>query len=79
MLPTHSKFADRNYFVKRLKVALQLTDKQQLIGGKKLELINNMEPNTMQQFSWIVKGTGSITVETGSPAIGLTSKAISLQ
>ncbi|HLD53953.1 MAG TPA: M14 family metallopeptidase [Sediminibacterium sp.] len=79
MLPTHSKFADRNYFVKRLKVALQLTDKQQLIGGQKLTLINNMEPHTMQQFSWIVKGTGSITVETGSPAIGLTSKAISLQ
>ncbi len=79
MLPTHSKFADRNYFVKRLKVALQLTDKQQLIGGQKLTLINNMEPHTMQQFSWIVKGSGSITVETGSPAIGLTSKAITLQ
>lgn len=78
-LPTHSKFADRNYFVKRLKVALQLTDKQQLIGGKKIELLNNMEPHTMQQFSWIVKGTGSVTIETGSPAIGLTSKAISLQ
>jgi hypothetical protein len=79
MLPTHSKFADRNYFVKRLKVALQLTDKQQLIGGQKLTLINNMEPHSMQQFSWIVKGTGTITVETGSPAIGLTTKAISLQ
>ena len=79
MLPTHSKFADRNYFVKRLKVALQLTDKQQLIGGKKIELINNMEPHTMKQFSWIVKGTGSISVETGSPAIGLTTKAITLQ
>ncbi|WP_438945841.1 hypothetical protein [Sediminibacterium sp.] len=79
LLPTHSKFSDRNYFVKRLKVAIQLNDKQQLIGGKKLELINNMDPNTMQQFSWIVKGSGDISVEAGAPSIGVAKKTISLQ
>jgi hypothetical protein len=77
-LATHSKFADRNYFVKKLNVSLKLSDKQELVGGKKVFLLNNMEPSTKQSFSWIIKGKGKISVEAGCPTAGTKSMEISL-
>ncbi len=77
-LATHSKFADRNYFVKKLNVTLKLSDNQVLIGGKKVFLINNMEPSAKQSFSWIIKGKGKINVDAGCPTAGTKSMEILL-
>jgi hypothetical protein len=77
-LATHSKFADRNYFVKKIKVAVTVSDKQSLVGGKKILLLNNMEPSTKQSFSWIIKGKGKITIDAGCPTAGTKNIDISL-
>lgn len=77
-LPTHSKFADRNYFVKRLKVTINTTNQQQIIGGKKTVLLNGMEPATLQNFSWIIKGKGKVSIEAGSAHTGVKTIDISL-
>ena len=77
-LATHSKFADRNYFVKKIKVAVTLSDKQSLVGGKKIILLNNMEPSTKQSFSWVIKGRGKITIVAGCPTAGFKNIDISL-
>jgi len=77
-LATHSKFADRNYFVKKIKVAVNPSSKQSLVGGKKIILINNMEPSTIQTFSWLIKGKGKLTIDVGCPTAGTKNIEISL-
>jgi hypothetical protein len=77
-LATHSRFADRNYFVKKIKVAINLSDKQSLVGGKKIVLLNNMEPSSKQSFSWLIKGKGKITIDAGCPTAGTKNIDISL-
>ncbi len=77
-LATHSKFADRNYFVKKIKVAVNPSGKQTIIGGKKIILLNNMEPSTIQSFSWLIKGKGKLTIDVGCPTAGTKNIEVSL-
>lgn len=70
VLSTHSKIGERSYFVKKLKVGLNLTGKQEVVGGKKIQLFNNLEGGTSQKISWLVKGTGKASIEAGCPTGG---------
>ena len=78
LLPTHSKIGERSYFVKKMKVALNTTGKQEVVGGKKIQLFNGMAGNSSQQVSWLVKGTGKCTLEAGCPTGGITTIDINL-
>jgi hypothetical protein len=49
-----------------------------LVGGKKILLLNNMEPSTKQTFSWLIKGKGKITIDAGCPTAGTKNIDISL-
>lgn len=77
-LSTHSKLGERNYFLKKVKVALQTAGKQDVIGGKKIHLLNSIEANGSSSFSWVVKGTGKLTVEAGCPTAGTKTIEINL-
>jgi len=77
-LSTHSKLGERNYFLKKVKVALQTAAKQDVIGGKKIHLLNSIEANGSNSFSWVVKGTGKLTVEAGCPTAGTKTIEINL-
>ncbi len=77
-LATHSKFSDKNYFVKKIRVAVNLSSKQVLLGGKKMVLINNMEPAAIQTFSWLIKGKGKVILEAGCPTAGIKTIELSL-
>jgi hypothetical protein len=68
-LSTHSKLGERSYFLKKLKVAVK-TDKQEIVGGKKISLVNSLEASGSQSFSWLIKGNGKITIEVGCPTAG---------
>ncbi|HCL06552.1 MAG TPA: hypothetical protein DHW64_11580 [Chitinophagaceae bacterium] len=75
---THSKLGERNYFLKKVKVALQTTAAQDVIGGRKIQLLNSIEANGSNSFSWVVKGTGKLTVEAGCPTAGTKTIEINL-
>jgi hypothetical protein len=77
-LATHSKFADRNYFVKKIRIGVNASGKQEIVGGKKMNLLNNIEPNTQQSFNWLIKGKGKITIEAGCPTAGFKTIDITL-
>ncbi len=77
-MSTHSKLGERNYFVKKVKVALQTAAKQDVVGGRKIHLLNSIEANSSSSFSWVVKGTGKITVEAGCPTAGTKTIEINL-
>jgi hypothetical protein len=65
-LSTHSKLGERSYFLKKLKVAVT-TDKQEIIGGRKISCSIRWKPRHHRSFSWLIKGTGKVTIEVGCP------------
>ncbi len=76
-LATHSKLAERSYFLKKLKVSVK-TEKQEVVGGRKIVLVNSLEASGSQSFSWLIKGNGKISVEVGCPTATTKSVDITL-
>jgi len=69
-LPSHSKLGERTYWVKRISVKLGISGSQSVISGKKIQLLNSLEGYSSMQLSWLVKGSGKVTLEAGSPTTG---------
>ena len=76
-LSTHSKLGERSYFLKKLKVAVK-TDKQEIVGGRKITLLNSLEASGSKSFSWLIKGTGKISIEVGCPTAGVKNVDVTL-
>ncbi len=69
-LASHSKLGERSYWVKRINVKLNTTNNQTILSGKKIQVLNSLEGYSTQQLSWLVKGSGKISIEAGSPTTG---------
>ena len=77
-LPSHSKLGERTYWVKRINVKLNPSNNQSIISGKKIQLLNSMEGYSVKELSWLIKGTGNVSLEAGSPTTGTKKIEISL-
>ncbi len=77
-LPSHSKLGERSYWVKRINVKLKTSGNQSVISGKPNQLLNSLEGYGANQITWLVKGSGKINIEAGSPATGIKTIEISL-
>ena len=69
-IASHSKLGERSYWVKRINVKLVTANNQTLMSGKKNQLLNSLEASSASQLSWLIKGSGKVTIEAGSPATG---------
>lgn len=76
-LSTHSKLGERSNFLKKLKIAVT-TDKQEIVGGRKVSLLNSLDASGSQSFSWLIKGSGKLSVEVGCPTAGFKNIEITL-
>lgn len=77
-LASHSKLGERSYWVKRINVKLNTGNGQSLISGKKIQLLNSLEGLSSKELTWLIKGSGKITLEAGSPTTGTKRIEISL-
>lgn len=77
-LSTHSKLGERSYFLKKLKIAVKTMDNQQLVGGRKINLLNSLEASASQSVSWLVKGTGKLLIEIYCPTAGVKNVEVTL-
>ncbi len=77
-LPSYSKLGERSYWIKRINVKLLPGKNQSVISGKKIQLLNALEGYDSKELSWLVKGSGKITLEAGSPTTGIKKTDISL-
>lgn len=75
---SHSKLGERSYWVKRINVKVNTTGNQSVVSGKKTQLLNSQEGYSTQQLSWLIKGTGKVSIEAGSPTTGIKRVEISL-
>jgi len=69
-LASHSKLGERSYWVKRINVKVNTAGNQSVISGKKIQLLNSLEGYSSQELTWLIKGSGKITIEAGSPTTG---------
>lgn len=69
-LGSHTKLGERSYWVKRIALRLNTTQNQSVISGKKNQLLDTLEGYSIQRITWLVKGTGIVTLEAGSPTTG---------
>ena len=69
-LASHSKLGERSYWVKRINVKVNTSATQYVISGKKIQLLNSLEGYSSQKLSWLIKGSGKLTIEAGSPTTG---------
>ncbi|MBC7948227.1 MAG: peptidase [Chitinophagaceae bacterium] len=75
-LASHTKLGERSYWVKRINVKVNTTGNQSVISGKKIQVLNSLEGFSSQTLTWLVKGTGKITIEASAPTTG--SKTIDI-
>lgn len=69
-LASHSKLGERSYFVKRINVKVNHSSSQAILSGKKIQVLNSLEGYGSQTLSWLIKGSGKISIEAGSPTTG---------
>jgi hypothetical protein len=51
-------------------VKLNTTNNQTVVSGKKNQLLNSLDGYSSQTLTWLVKGSGKLTVSAGSPTTG---------
>ena len=75
---SHTKLGERSYWVKRINVKLNTQANQSLISGKKIQVLNSLEGLSEKELTWLVKGSGKIVLEAGSPTTGTKRTEINL-
>ena len=75
--PTHTKPGEKSNWLKKIKVSINL-EKQTLISGKKIVLIDALKSYGSAEITFLVKGTGKLEIQAGSPAAGFKKTIINL-
>lgn len=75
---SHSKLGERTYWVKRINVKVITGTNQSVISGRKNQLLNSLEGYSTQEVSWLIRGTGKVTLEAGSPTTGTKTIEVNL-
>lgn len=78
-LPTHTEMGTRSRWLRPLKVELKLGNGQQIISGRKIEMVNSLSGDGSRQFTWLVKGNGSVEIEAGAPHAGIDKVSVNLK
>jgi len=78
ILPTQTKVGERSYWVKKLSVKVILQANQTVISGRKNQTIDAIQGQGNQTLSWLIKGSGKLTINAGSPTSGTKTVEISL-
>jgi hypothetical protein len=75
-LPTYTSVGDRSYFLKKIVVKVNMNPNQSVVSGRKSQSIESIAGKDFKELSWLIKGSGKISIEAGSPTTG--SKSIDL-
>jgi hypothetical protein len=79
LLPTHTEMGKRSRWLRKIKVELKLNKNQQIISGREIILVNNIDGDSSQKFSWLIKGKGNVRLEAGTSHTGSDSATIKLK
>jgi hypothetical protein len=77
-LPTHTEMGKRSRWLRKVKVDLKLSSNQEIISGRKTQLINSIDGDSSEELTWLIKGKGSVTIEAGAAHTGTSNATINL-
>ncbi|WP_323755792.1 M14 family metallopeptidase [Roseivirga sp.] len=78
-LPTHTQMGTRSRWLMPIRVEVKLGKDQEVISGRRIMTINNLDGDGAQQFTWLVKGNGSVLIEAGAPHAGVDNVTVNLK
>lgn len=77
-LPTYTRIGDRSYFLKKIVLKLNLNNNQTIISGRRTQALESIQAKGSKELTWLIKGSGKITIDAGSPTTGNKSIEVSL-
>ena len=77
-LPTHTEMGKRSRWLQKIKVALKLNANQDIVSGKKIQLLNSINGDSSEEITWLIKGKGSVSIEAGASHTGTSNATINL-
>lgn len=77
-LPTYTKIGDRSYFLKKIVVKVNTNNNQTVVSGRKSQTMESIQGKENKELTWLIKGTGKVTIDAGSPTTGSKSIEVSL-
>ena len=77
-LPTYTKVGDRSYFLKKIVVKVNTNANQTFVSGRKVQTLESIQGKDATELTWLIKGSGKVTIEADSPTTGSKSIEVSL-
>jgi hypothetical protein len=78
LLPTHTEMGDKSRWLRKINVYMKTKKNQQLISGKSRQVIEKIDGDDTITLSWLIQGSGNVTVEATVPQAGTATKSIIL-
>lgn len=79
LLPTHADIGNKVRFVPKMKTSLSIGRNQNILSGKKMNLRDSLAPGEAAEYSWLISGSGPVTLEAGCPTAGMRTLNVSLK
>ncbi|WP_111669395.1 M14 family metallopeptidase [Algoriphagus litoralis] len=74
-LPTHSEMGVRSRWLRQIRIDIDAA-KDNLVSGDKIKLVESMEAYEKATLSWIIRGSGNITIKAGAPHTGFVTQTV---
>ncbi len=78
ILPTLSQVGERSYFLKQIAVRVNTKGNQEVVSGRKVQTLGSIDGRGHVELSWLIRGTGQVVIEAGSPNTGSDRAEVSL-
>ncbi|MXV17986.1 M14 family metallopeptidase [Hufsiella ginkgonis] len=78
-IASQTKVGERSYWVKKIAVKVITTNSQNVVSGRKNQVLDAIEGYGNQTLSWLVQGSGNLSIEAGSPTTGSKKIEITLK
>tara|TARA_R110002073_G_scaffold72537_1_gene177467 strand:+ start:462472 stop:464100 length:1629 start_codon:yes stop_codon:yes gene_type:complete len=78
-LPTHTEMGKKSRWLRSIKVGLELKQGQEIISGKKIQLIPSIDGDSSIEVTWLLKGRGTVEITAGAAHTGSDSTTINLK
>lgn len=73
IFPTASHVGTRTFWVNDVMVDVELSNKLNLVSGEKRSYHETIKGGETVSYSWLVRGSGSITIKAGAPQSGFST------
>ncbi|TCC93824.1 peptidase [Pedobacter frigiditerrae] len=77
-LSTYTKIGDRSYFLKKIVVKVNTNANQTVVSGRKNQSLESIQGKEYKELTWLIKGSGKVTIDAASPTTGSKSIEVSL-